>query len=139
MAFRISAVLASDFETALNLIVKHHGNDVKGLSHTLESLKHIATRLNDEPHNVKYRRIRMLNKTFWERVGRVDGGIPFMTALGFDIVDQGELCSVQSEDSSKAEQLLKVLRVCATYFLYSSQVHILLKFSLTNNCKVLTS
>lgn len=88
---QLSASIASNLETALNLIIKHHGDDVKGLSHTLESLEHIVTRLNHEPHNKKYRRIRLLNKTFWEKVGKVDGGIPFMKALGFELKDDGEL------------------------------------------------
>lgn len=88
---RMSASVASNFETALNLIVKHHGDDVKRLSHTLESLEHIVTRLNHEPHNEKYRRIRLLNKNFWEKVGKVDGGIPFMKALGFELKDDGKL------------------------------------------------
>lgn len=87
---RVGFALASNFDTALDLIVKYHGTDVQGLTHTIDTLTHITTKLKDEPENQKYRSIRLLNQHFWERVGSVNGGISFMNALGFDLVELGE-------------------------------------------------
>lgn len=84
-----TGALAS-FQASLDLIVKHHGKDEISLAHTLDTLSHITAKLKDEPEDEKYRSIRLLNKTFWERVGSVNGGISFMSALGFDLVEQGE-------------------------------------------------
>lgn len=84
-----TGALAS-FQASLDLIVKHHGRNETSLAHTVDTLTHIATKLKDEPEDKKYRSIRLLNKTFWERVGSVNGGISFMSALGFDLVEQGE-------------------------------------------------
>lgn len=86
---RFSNGMSVEFTPALDLILKHHGNDVVKLASTLETLTVIATKLRDEPKGSKYRSIRLLNKTFWDRVGSVSGGISFMTALGFDLVQQG--------------------------------------------------
>lgn len=86
---RIGVAQASNFESALDLIMRYHGKDSKGLSNTLDALTQIATKLRDEPKDPRYRSIRILNKTFWERVGSVNGGISFMSALGFDLVEQG--------------------------------------------------
>lgn len=85
----LNRVLASDFASALDLIVKHHGSNTSKLGQTLETLTTIATKLKEEPQDKRYRSIRLLNKTFWECVGGVNGGISFMTALGFDLVEQG--------------------------------------------------
>ncbi|CAN0055107.1 unnamed protein product [Scytosiphon promiscuus] len=79
---------ASQFQQAFKDIQRHHVKDAKALDRTIESLAHIAGKLQTEPENPKYRKIRLLNKTFWERVGSVDGGISFMSALGFDL-EQG--------------------------------------------------
>lgn len=97
---RLRVALASNFDTALDLVVRYHGKDTKGLSKTVDTLTQIATRLRDEPDDPKFRSIRLLNKTFWERIGSVNGGIPFMTAMGFDLVDQGErYCSTIAASS----------------------------------------
>lgn len=84
-----TGALAS-FQASLDLIVRHHGRNETSLAHTVDTLTHIATKLKEEPEDQKYRSIRLLNKTFWERVGSVNGGISFMSALGFDLVEQGE-------------------------------------------------
>ncbi|CAN0155043.1 unnamed protein product [Pylaiella littoralis] len=85
----VCVVAASNFQGALDEILSHHSKDATALRRTLDSLTHIATRLQWEPENPKYRNIRLLNKTFWERVGSVNGGISFMSALGFDLLGQG--------------------------------------------------
>lgn len=81
---------ASQFREAFNDIQRHHVKDTKAFNRTIESLAHIAGKLETDPENPKYRKIRLLNKTFWERVGSVNGGISFMSALGFDL-EQGVL------------------------------------------------
>lgn len=86
---RVGLAQASNFESALDLIMRYHGKDSQGLANTLDSLTQIATKLRDEPEDPRYRSIRILNKTFWERIGSVNGGISFMSALGFDLVEQG--------------------------------------------------
>lgn len=86
---RVGVAQASKFESALDLIMRYHGKDSQALANTLDSLTQIATKLRDEPEDPRYRSIRILNKTFWERVGSVNGGISFMSALGFDLVEQG--------------------------------------------------
>lgn len=92
-ALQVCFVLASNFEAPLSLIVKHHGQNTEGLSKTIDTLTKITTKLKEEPGEVKYRSIRLLNEAFWETVGSVNGGISFMTALGFDLVELGESCS----------------------------------------------
>lgn len=87
---QLSCVLASEFRAALNFIDAHHGSDNAGLTHTLDTLTQIVTKLKEAPGEKKYRSIRLLNKTFWDRVGGVNGGISFMTALGFDLVELSE-------------------------------------------------
>lgn len=94
LLLHVGVVAASNFQAALDQIVSHHSTDAIALGRTLDSLTHIATRLQSEPESRKYRNIRLLNKTFWERVGSVNGGISFMSALGFDLLGQGE-CSLQ--------------------------------------------
>lgn len=89
---RLGYAMGTGFAPALDLILKHHGSDAVKLGHTLQTLTIIATKLRDEPEDRKYRNIRLLNKTFWDRVGSVNGGISFMTALGFDLVEQGASC-----------------------------------------------
>lgn len=86
---RVGVVQASNFASALDLIMRFHGKDAQGLSNTVEALTQIATKLRDEPEDPRYRSIRILNKTFWEKIGSVNGGISFMSALGFDLVEQG--------------------------------------------------
>lgn len=88
------AVASSGFQAALDDIAAFHRQDAAALARTLESLSTIATRLQLEPDNPKYRNIRLLNKTFWERVGSVNGGIAFMSSLGFDLLGQGEKFSL---------------------------------------------
>lgn len=87
LGFAIAA--AADFALALDLMMQHHGKDKAKLGQTLNTLTQIATKLRDEPGDKKYQSIRLLNKTFWDRVGSVNGGISFMNALGFDLVQQG--------------------------------------------------
>ncbi|CAM9402344.1 unnamed protein product [Ectocarpus sp. 13 AM-2016] len=77
--------LASNLQGAFDQIVSHHAKDLRALNRTLGSLTNIAENLFNEPENPKYRKIRLLNKVVWERVGSVDGGISFMSALGFDL------------------------------------------------------
>ncbi|CAM9786167.1 unnamed protein product [Ectocarpus sp. 12 AP-2014] len=77
--------LASILQGAFDQIVSHHAKDLRALNRTLDSLTNIAENLFNEPENPKYRKIRLLNKVVWERVGSVDGGISFMSALGFDL------------------------------------------------------
>lgn len=77
--------LASNLQGAFDQIVSHHAKDLRALNRTLDSLTNIAENLFNEPENPKYRKIRLLNKVVWERVGSVDGGISFMSALGFDL------------------------------------------------------
>lgn len=84
----LSHVLGGELAKALELIVRHHGRDAASLQSTLHTLSHIVTRLNETPNEDKYRRIRLLNSSFWERVGKVEGGIAFMTALGFELVER---------------------------------------------------
>ncbi|CAN0525474.1 unnamed protein product, partial [Ectocarpus sp. 12 AP-2014] len=76
---------ASNLQGAFDQIVSHHAKDLGALNRTLDSLTNIAENLFNEPENPKYRKIRLLNKVVWERVGSVDGGISFMSALGFDL------------------------------------------------------
>lgn len=85
---RLSHVLGGELAKALELIVRHHGHDAASLQRTLRTLSHIVTRLNETPNEDKYRRVRLLNTSFWERVGKVEGGIAFMTALGFELVER---------------------------------------------------
>lgn len=82
-------VASSSFQAALDEIVAFHRQDTGALARTIDSLTTIATRLQAEPDNPKYRKIRLLNKVFWDRVGSVNGGIAFMSSLGFDLL-QGE-------------------------------------------------
>ncbi|CAM9105507.1 unnamed protein product [Ectocarpus fasciculatus] len=77
--------LASKLQGAFDQIINHHAKDLRALNRTLDSLTSIAENLFNEPENPKYRTIRLLNKVVWERVGSVDGGISFMSALGFDL------------------------------------------------------
>lgn len=79
-------VASSSFQAALDEIVAFHRQDTAALTRTLDSLSTIASRLQSEPDNPKYRNIRLLNKVFWERVGSVNGGIAFMSSLGFDLL-----------------------------------------------------
>lgn len=88
LALQLHVLGASQFQQAFNDIQTHHVKDAKALDRTVESLTQIASKLQAEPENPKYRKIRLLNKTFWERVGSVNGGISFMSALGFDL-EQG--------------------------------------------------
>ena len=83
----------NSLHAALDEICAFHNKDNVALSRTLESLTEIATHLQSEPENPKYRNIRLLNKTFWERVGSVNGGISFMSSLGFDLLGQGGFAS----------------------------------------------
>lgn len=90
LLLHVGIVMASSsFQAALDEIVAFHRQDTAALARTLDSLRTIATRLQSEPDNPSYRNIRLLNKTFWERVGSVDGGIAFMSSLGFDLLGQG--------------------------------------------------
>ncbi len=82
-------------QAALDEICAFHNRDSTALSRTLDSLTEIATRLQSEPENPKYRQLRLLNKTFWERIGSVNGGISFMSSLGFDLLDQGGFQQLQ--------------------------------------------
>lgn len=106
----VGVAQASKFESALDLIMRYHGKDSQGLSNTLDSLTQIATKLRDEPEDPRYRSIRILNKTFWERVGSVNGGISFMSALGFDLVEQGACWLVYRTLSIKRSSLLPTAR-----------------------------
>ncbi|CAM9154840.1 unnamed protein product [Choristocarpus tenellus] len=84
------AVAKQPFATALDLVIQHHGGDVVSRTKSVQALAVVVDNLKTHPGEDRYRRIRLLNKGFWEKIGSANGGIAFMTALGFELVDEGQ-------------------------------------------------
>ncbi|CAM9371643.1 unnamed protein product [Chrysoparadoxa australica] len=58
-------------------------------ANSVRMLLGIVDNLVQDPANEKYLAVRLMNKAFWARVGSINGGISLMTALGFELLDQG--------------------------------------------------
>ncbi|CAM9665623.1 unnamed protein product [Discosporangium mesarthrocarpum] len=101
------------YAAALDLLVKHHGGDILARTKSVTALVEIVDNLRKHPGDGRYRRIRLLNKGFWEKIGSVNGGIAFMTALGFELVDegtgQGPLFVMQSGESKVELESVRAL------------------------------
>lgn len=89
---------------------------------TSETLQKYLQNLIEHPEDPKYRRIRMSNKAFQERVGAAKGGVEFLLACGFEesleAAPEGsspeKFLVISEEKADDVAQLVQALEVLRT-------------------------
>ncbi|UYV78075.1 UBXN6 [Cordylochernes scorpioides] len=62
-------------------------NDVSRVRQGVETLSRCLNNILDNPEEEKYRKLRVLNRTFQERLAELDGALEFLDAVGFRRMD----------------------------------------------------
>jgi len=77
----------------------HKDEDPRITRRVFETLLTIVRNVAKKPDEERYRRIRLKNRLFHERVGRYKEGIEFMELCGFKRVEGSEFLSLSKRDS----------------------------------------
>jgi hypothetical protein len=64
-------------------------------STAFKTLRALASNLANNPGEDKYKRVRIENPTLHQRVGRLNGGIAFLNAIGFAALEEGFLINTE--------------------------------------------
>uniref|UniRef100_A0AAV1UIN4 UBX domain-containing protein n=1 Tax=Peronospora matthiolae TaxID=2874970 RepID=A0AAV1UIN4_9STRA len=77
------------------------------------TLMGIVTNILSDPENEKVRSIRVSNATFERSIGRVKGGIEFMTSIGFKLVPETQALVLSADflNEGLLEEGLRLLRI----------------------------
>eukprot|EP00742_Colponemidia_sp_Colp-10_P001520 GILJ01001631.1.p1 GENE.GILJ01001631.1~~GILJ01001631.1.p1 ORF type:complete len:446 (+),score=90.43 GILJ01001631.1:48-1340(+) len=94
---------------ALRMIRTLYRPDVRpGVAKTaLTTMRLYVKNVVDHPDEEKYRKIRVTNEAFQTRVGKVNGGIDFLKAVGF--VEDGDFLALQTVDKGVLQKGVDLL------------------------------
>eukprot|EP00743_Colponemidia_sp_Colp-15_P001602 GILK01001749.1.p1 GENE.GILK01001749.1~~GILK01001749.1.p1 ORF type:complete len:455 (+),score=102.40 GILK01001749.1:70-1365(+) len=94
---------------ALRMIRTLYRPDVRpGVAKTaLTTMRVYVKNVVDHPDEEKYRKIRVTNEAFQTRVGKVNGGIDFLKAVGF--VEDGDFLALQAVDKGVLQKGVDLL------------------------------
>ncbi|GAA0186304.1 hypothetical protein LIER_33592 [Lithospermum erythrorhizon] len=74
-----------------------HKDDEAKVKKAFETLLTFARNVATNPNEEKFRKIRLTNATFQERVGKLQGGIEFLEHCGFEKIENGEFLYLPKE------------------------------------------
>jgi hypothetical protein len=80
---------ADEMRECLRSIKQNNKGDDAKLKTTFNTLLTFARNAATKPDEEKFRKIRVSNATFQERVGKVEGGIKFLELCGFEKLEEG--------------------------------------------------
>ncbi|KAH0739109.1 hypothetical protein KY290_037814 [Solanum tuberosum] len=92
------AARAEQMAECLRTIQQNHMDDAAKVMKALDSLRMFVRNIAMYPDEVKYRKIRINNVVFQERVGHLRGGIEFLELCGFERTRGGEHLYMPRED-----------------------------------------
>lgn len=81
----------------LRRLKQSHKDDEAKVKKAFETLLTFAKNVATNPDEEKYRKIRLTNATFQERVGKLQGGIEFLQHCGFEKIENGEFLYLPKE------------------------------------------
>ncbi|XP_049344390.1 uncharacterized protein LOC125808771 [Solanum verrucosum] len=92
------AARAEQMAECLRTIQQNHMDDAAKVMKALDSLRMFVRNIAMYPDEEKYRKIRINNAVFQERVGHLRGGIEFLELCGFERTRGGEHLYMPRED-----------------------------------------
>ncbi|XP_078175916.1 uncharacterized protein LOC144569439 [Carex rostrata] len=78
------------FQDCLRSLKRNHKDEDAKVKRAFQTLLRIVGNIGKNPNEDKYRRIRLSNHAFQERVGNFKGGIEFLELCGFEKTKEGE-------------------------------------------------
>ncbi|KAK7400101.1 hypothetical protein VNO78_11301 [Psophocarpus tetragonolobus] len=84
------ATKAEQMRDCLRSLKQNHKEDDARVKRAFQTLLTYVGNVARNPNEEKFRKIRLSNQTFQERVGSLKGGIEFLEICGFEKVDGGE-------------------------------------------------
>ncbi|KAL3680076.1 hypothetical protein R1sor_023032 [Riccia sorocarpa] len=90
------ATKADQMRTCLRTIKQTHKEEDEKVKKTFQTLLTYLGNIVKAPDEEKYRKIRLTNATFQDRVGNM-GGIPFLELCGFEKEESGEFLTLPRE------------------------------------------
>ncbi|KAJ8547085.1 hypothetical protein K7X08_010671 [Anisodus acutangulus] len=88
---------AEQMSECLWTIKQNHMDDEAKVKTTFNTLLTYAKNVATNPNEEKYRKIRLSNALFQDRVGKLQGGIEFLELCGFERIEGGEFLYLQRE------------------------------------------
>ncbi|KAJ3688563.1 hypothetical protein LUZ61_017727 [Rhynchospora tenuis] len=83
-------VKSEQFKECLRSCKRNHKGENAKVQRAFQTLLKIVGNIAKNPNEDKYRRIRLSNHTFLERVGNLEGAIEFLELCGFEKAKEGE-------------------------------------------------
>lgn len=84
------ATKAEQMRECLRLLKQNHKDDDAKVKKAFQTLLTFAGNVVKNPDEEKFRKIRLSNQSFQERVGALKGGIEFLELCGFEKIEGGE-------------------------------------------------
>lgn len=81
---------AEHMRDCLRSLKKNHKNDYAGVHKAFATLAIYVRKVAKNPEEEKFRKIRLGNVNFQDRVGRLKGGVEFLELCGFEKVEWGD-------------------------------------------------
>ncbi|XP_060181948.1 uncharacterized protein LOC132611544 [Lycium barbarum] len=91
------ATKAEQMSEYLRTIKQNHMDDEAKFKTAFNTLLTFAKNVATNPDEEKYRKIRLSNALFQDRVGKLQGGIEFLELCGFERIEGGEFLYLQRE------------------------------------------
>ncbi|XP_060181949.1 uncharacterized protein LOC132611545 [Lycium barbarum] len=91
------ATKAEQMSECLRTIKQNQMDDEAKLKTAFNTLLTFAKNVATNPDEEKYRKIRLSNALFQDRVGKLQGGIEFLELCGFERIEGGEFLYLQRE------------------------------------------
>ncbi|XP_059277695.1 uncharacterized protein LOC132031813 [Lycium ferocissimum] len=91
------ATKAEQMSECLWTIKQNHMDDEAKVKTAFNTLLTFAKNVATNPDEEKYRKIRLSNALFQDRVGKLQGGIEFLELCGFERIEGGEFLYLQRE------------------------------------------
>ncbi|XP_016447274.1 uncharacterized protein LOC107772290 [Nicotiana tabacum] len=91
------ATTAEQMSECLGTIKLNHMDDEAKVKNSFNTLLTYAKNVATNPDEEKYRKIRLSNAAFQERVGKLRGGIEFLELCGFEKIEGGEFLYLPRE------------------------------------------
>ncbi|KAK4266647.1 hypothetical protein QN277_027537 [Acacia crassicarpa] len=96
------ATKAEQMRECLRSLKQNHKDDDARVKRAFQTLLTYVGNVAKSPDEEKFRRIRLSNQTFQERVGALKGGIDFLEICGFEKVEGGEFLFLARDKVDKA-------------------------------------
>ncbi|XP_054806509.1 uncharacterized protein LOC129309135 isoform X2 [Prosopis cineraria] len=96
------ATKAEQMRECLRSLKQSHKDDDARVKRAFQTLLTYVGNVAKSPDEEKYRRIRLSNQTFQERVGALKGGIDFLEICGFEKIEGGEFLFLTRDKVDKA-------------------------------------